>query len=58
MGTGNSGAFNFSVFKVFKNESVSSIATDKALFSSEKMPIFFLFLHENICCGYILEAPR
>ena len=20
--------------------------------------IFFLFLHENICCGYSLEAPR
>ena len=34
------------------------IATDKALFSSEKMLISFLFLHENICCGYLLEAPR
>ena len=20
--------------------------------------IFFLFLHENICCGYSLEVPR
>ena len=20
--------------------------------------IFFLFLHENICCGYSLEPPR
>ena len=20
--------------------------------------IFFLFLHENICCGYSLEAPQ
>ena len=20
-------------------------------------PLFFLFLHENICCGYSLEAP-
>ena len=20
--------------------------------------MFFLFLHENICCGYSLEAPR
>ena len=23
-----------------------------------KILIFFLFLHENICCGYSLEAPR
>ena len=23
-----------------------------------KVLIFFLFLHENICCGYSLEAPR
>ena len=37
---------------------VNNIATDKALFSSEKMLISFLFLHENICCGYSLEAPR
>ena len=33
-------------------------AKDKALFSSEKMLISFLFLHENICCGYSLEAPQ
>ena len=37
---------------------VITIATDKARFSSEKMLISFLFLHENICCGYSLEAPR
>ena len=23
-----------------------------------KLPICFLFLHENICCWYSLEAPR
>ena len=34
------------------------IATDKALLSLEKFRYFFLFLHENICCGYSLEAPR
>ena len=31
-----------------------SIATDKRVIHI----IFFLFLHENICCGYSLEAPR
>ena len=36
---------------------LSSIATNKALFI-RKMLISFLFLHENICCGYSLEAPR
>ena len=35
-----------------------SIATDKALFSSKKMLISFLFLHKNIGCGYSLEAPH
>ena len=34
-----------------------SIPPDKALFFSQKL-IFFLFLCENICCGYSLEAPR
>ena len=27
--------------------------------SRQKMiPVSFLFLHENLCCGYSLEAPR
>ena len=34
------------------------IATDKALFFIRKRLISFLFLDENICCGYSLEAPR
>ena len=34
------------------------IALDKALFFSQKVAIFFLFLDINICCGYSLEAPR
>ena len=33
-------------------------APDKAFFSSTKKLIFFLFLNENICCGYSLEAPH
>ena len=41
----------------FFREFIESIATDRALFSSEKMLISFLFLHENKCCGYSLEAP-
>ena len=27
-------------------------------FFSPKVLIIFLFLHENICCGYSLEVPR
>ena len=26
--------------------------------SGYQVNIFFLFLNENICCGYSLEAPR
>ena len=25
---------------------------------NQKGLIFFLFLHDNICCGYSIEAPR
>ena len=32
------------------------IAPDKALFSAEKLLIIFLFVHENIRCGYSLEV--
>ena len=39
----------------WRNE--KTIALDKALFFNQKVPIFFLFLDENICCGYSLEAP-
>ena len=34
------------------------IATDKMLFFSPKVLIFFLFLHENICCGASNEYPQ
>ena len=34
------------------------IALDKMLFFSPKVLIFFLFLQENICCGYSLEVPQ
>ena len=27
-------------------------------FVNKKVLIFFLFLHNNICCGYSLEAPH
>ena len=37
---------------------LGSVTTNKALFFNQKLLIFFLFLHENICCGYSLEAPR
>ena len=36
----------------------NSIAPDLALFFSQKVLVFFLVLHENICCGYSLEVPR
>ena len=32
------------------------VAPDEALFQ-QKVVIFFLFPHENICCGYSLEVP-
>ena len=28
------------------------------VFFNRKVLIFFLFLHENICCGYSLEVPQ
>ena len=31
---------------------------DKMLLFNQKVLIFFLFLHENICCGYSLEVPH
>ena len=33
------------------------IAPSKVLLFNQKVLIFFLFLHECICCGYSLEAP-
>ena len=41
---------------IFMTNMVRTIATDKALFTSENC--WFLFLNENICCGYSLEAPQ
>ena len=35
-----------------------NLSTDKALFFIRKMLISLLFVDENICCGYSLEAPR
>ena len=34
------------------------MAPDKALFATKKCSYFFLFLYENICCGYSLELPH
>ena len=39
-----------------KLEAIFVSGLDKMLFNP-KVLIFFLFLHENICCGYSLEAP-
>ena len=44
------------VSKHYKEASVP-FALDKAFFSNQKVSTFFLFLDENICCGYSLEAP-
>ena len=35
-----------------------SIAPDMAIFFKRKVLVFFLFFHENISCGYSLEAPH
>ena len=37
---------------------VYHMAPDQALFFNQILLIFFLFLLENICCGYSSEAPR
>ena len=37
---------------------LTDISPDKTLFFNRKVLIFFLFLHENIGCGYSLEAPH
>ena len=34
-----------------------NIVSDKACISIKNGPIFFLFLHANILCGYSVEAP-
>ena len=33
-------------------------STSYGVFFNPKVLTFFLFLHENICCGYSLEAPH
>ena len=45
----------WSSFNVFFS-SMRSRAPEVA-FLQPKVPLFFLFLHENICCGYSLEVP-
>ena len=35
-----------------------AIAPGKALFLNQKVTLFYLFLLENICCGYSLEVPQ
>ena len=37
--------------------STPHIAADEACFFTQKVLIFFLFLHKNIRCGYSLEVP-
>ena len=39
----------------------ASMQSDQSLIALHKrgiLLIFFLFLHENLCCGYLLEAPH
>ena len=35
-----------------------NISREKSIFLSHNTMIVFLFLHENMCCGYSLKAPR
>ena len=43
----------------FRSVSIKVKKIDKiALNKSTQKLIFFLFLHENICCGYSLEVPH
>ena len=34
------------------------ISPDKTFLFSQKVQIFFLFLHKNVCFGYLLEASH
>ena len=43
--------------KIRKILSVYSHSSRQCLSFNRTVLIFFLFLHENICCGYSLEAP-
>ena len=36
----------------------SHSSRQSAFFQPKQVLIFFLFLHENICCGYSLEVPQ
>ena len=47
---------NFYMFQVLLHSAVHS--NRQGAFFIRKMLIFFLFLHEKICCGYSLEGPR
>ena len=46
----------------WRNKININIALIKMFFFNPKVLIFFLFFHENICCGYLygysLEAPH
>ena len=46
------------VIKPQHNQSVSYFQIRCFFFFNQKVLIFFLFLHENIYCGYSLEAPQ
>ena len=43
---------------IWSSDLLLYVVPDKTFFfSTEKVLMFFLFLHENICCGYSLEVP-
>ena len=35
-----------------------TISPDKVIFFNREVLVVFLFLGENICCGYSLEVPH
>ena len=37
---------------------VHTVTSDKTQFQTKNVFIFFLFLNENICCGYSIEVPH
>ena len=40
------------------NPDIVTVTNRALFFFSPKVLIFFLFLHEKICCGYSLEVPQ
>ena len=49
---------NISVYAIFNDQSFNNTLADDIVSLNNWVQIFFLYLHENIYCGYSFEAPH